>query len=105
MSRVVIRTYDPKKEKNVVVGYLYGNKFIKHAKKGHYMIKEKGFGLQEDVILQLSNFSDCDTVVIKTKAGDFYSAFEQWKVRPLKNYGYGPQRFLPIKEMIRRSHA
>ena len=105
MSRIVIRTYDPKKGKNVVVGYLYDNKFVKHAKKGHYMVKEGGFGLQEDVILQLSNFSDCDTVVIKTKAGAYYSALAQWKVQPLKNYGHGPQRFLAVKEMIRRQHA
>ena len=63
------------------------------------MIIEKGYGIQEDAIEQLSHL-ECKTIKIITKKGLLYTfPFEFILNNFAKNYGHGLQRFIQIKEM------
>jgi len=88
-------TYDPKKNKKVLVGvYTYGF-FFKTVSSKHFMIKEQGYGIQEDVIEQLKELG-CERVYIKTPTHIYRTEFSEWLEQDIKNYGHGNQRFLSV---------
>ena len=94
-----IRTFDPNKQKTVIVGEYKHFIFHKNAEPQHYMYKEKGYGIQDDVIKGLKELN-CKKVVIHTPVRNYAFHFADWlKIVP-KNYGHGMQRFLPISQAI-----
>ena len=92
--------YDPKKKKIVLTGYYdYNHKvFFKICSAKHYMIKEKSYGISEEIIQRLQQFG-CNKIEIHTKTITLISNFGDWLKRKPKDYGHGLQRFLPIGQM------
>jgi len=96
-----INTYDPRKDKEVFAGVYESNTgtFVKTVTKRHYMIKEKGYGIQIDVIDYLKNCG-CKEIKIKTKKETYSVDFDRWVNQgKLKNYGHGLQIFFPVRFM------
>jgi len=89
--------YDPKKGKNVLAGaineYSTFKEFVKIVNNKHFMIKEKGYGIQEEILQQLQQLNITKIRII-TKTSMICSNLEDWLKRPIKNYGHGSQRFL-----------
>ena len=48
-----VTTYDPKKNKHILAGYIEGNVFIKQVSGRHFFRKFQAYGIQEDVIQKL----------------------------------------------------
>ena len=90
-------TYDPKKKQQVLVGkYDYPSAtFIKEVKPKHYMIKEKGYGIQEETIQGLKELN-CKNIIFISKTKRLEFPFELILEKPIKNYGHGEQRFLRV---------
>jgi len=95
-----IKTYDTAKAKTVFVGYLQGDTFTRKVNKRHYMVVERGYGLQDEVIGTLIT-TECKKIIIKGSRYEYESTLDQWTVRPLRNYGHGFQRFLSVEKMRR----
>lgn len=93
---MIINTYDPKKRQNVFVGYFENQVFYKKVSTIHFMKIENGYGIQEDVLQKLHSLN-CQRIIIDNNASIFETSLIDWLKRPIKNYGNGPQRFLPIK--------
>jgi hypothetical protein len=93
---MIIRSYDPKKRKEVIAGQFENNVFRKKVSPKHFMIKEKGYGISEDVIQQLIEL-DCKIVIIKSKTRTINKKFEDILNKPIKDYGHGKQRFVRVK--------
>lgn len=87
--------FDPMKKCNSYTGdYESSNHtFTKCASKNHYMLVERGYGIQEDVLQQLKKLG-CKTIIIKTIDGLYVSSLLDWFKKSVKNYGHGSQRFL-----------
>ncbi len=98
MSKTVIKTYDPKKDKMVKAGILDGDTFYKNVNSKHFMRKEAGYGISHGVIVELE-LAGCEHVVIKSKTKTYSSLFLAWLHAPLKNYGSGLQKFVPVRLM------
>jgi len=92
---MIIRSYDPRKRKTVPAG-TYDIKsctFLKKVFPQHYMIKEKGYGISEDVVEQLRQLL-CEKIRIKTKNSLYEFTFNELLKSVPQNYGSGKQRFL-----------
>lgn len=90
-----IYTFDPKKNRKVKAGLYKEGTFTKEVKSRHFMRKEKGYGIQEEVIEKLQELG-CTTVVIASKTNKYISSFDKWLQQPVKDYGHGSQRFLTV---------
>lgn len=90
-----IYCYDQKKSRNVLVGEYndFDYTFIKRVKSNHFMVKEKSYGIQEEVLQQLKKLG-CINVLLITKTGQQISLLDDWLKKPIKNYGHGNQRFI-----------
>lgn len=98
---IKINAYDPKKDKEVFAGVYDTNNrtFIKTVTKRHYMIKEKGYAIQAEVMDMLNRWG-CQKIIIKTKTKIYSVKFNMWyKSGTVKNYGHGDQNFFPVKFM------
>ena len=93
-----IYCFDKGKNKKVLAGEYnsYDYTFLKKVKPIHYMIKEKGYGIQEEVLQDLLDIG-CINILIIAKDKMYISFLEDWLKQPVKNYGHGEQRFLNIK--------
>ena len=91
-------TFDPQKNKKVLAGdYLEcSHTFYKKVTPKHYMIKEHGYGISEDVMEQLTHLG-CHYIKIITKSKTYNITFLLYQMAAIKNYGHGNQRFLRIK--------
>jgi hypothetical protein len=94
-----IHCFDPRKNKKVLAGEYnpVDYTFIKKCKKSNYMIIEKGYGIQEEVIENLGRIG-CINILIIVGDKQYTSLLTDWLKEPMKNYGHGVQRFLKIKE-------
>lgn len=90
-----IKCFDPKKQRNILAGtYNEDLKiFFKKVKNNHWMVIEKAYGIQEEVLQRLKQLG-CESVCIETKISNIQSKLEDWLKQPIKNYGHGNQRFL-----------
>ena len=101
-------TYDPRKNKRVLAGKFNTDtrEFKKEVKACHFMKKEQGYGIQEDVVQKLQEL-DCVAVIIKSNLITWFIPFSYWKNAPTKDYGNGLQRFISVrmieKEIIKAS--
>jgi hypothetical protein len=92
-------TFDKKKNKRVFCGN-YDEKestFVRKVSRKHFMIIERGYGIQEEVLQELNRLQ-CQSIIMITKTGRIVSALTDWLQRPTKDYGHGPQRFLGGKK-------
>ena len=97
-----ILTYDPRKAKTVITGkYDEGTKtFNKEVSSKHFHKITQSYAIQEDVIHRLKELG-CERVVIKTPTSQLKSKFIDWLDKEIKvlDYGWGKQRFMPVKRM------
>lgn len=95
-----IKTYDDKKEKEVLCGYVEGDTYYRDVDNKHFMVKHDGYGIQLDVMNQLLKMG-VKTIVINTKAGTTHTVpFRTWATKGKKDsYGHGEQIFLSKKFM------
>lgn len=91
-------SFDPKKNKQVLAGDYDTDMslFIKKVKKNHFMVLEKGYGLSEDIIQQLSHLQCQKIRIITTKKIIYDFEFNNLLSNPIKDYGHGKQRFLRV---------
>ena len=103
MEQFPIKTYDPKKGKFVLAGFLSGDTFHKDCtKKTHYMIAYRGYGMQNDVLDILSH-RGVTTVCIETKKEILTSTLEDWVaygVHDNNQKAHGHQVFLAISPFM-----
>ena len=92
---MIIKTVDPKKSKLIVAGTFKDGIFYKKVSPKHYMVKERGYGIQEDVIQQLKELG-CTMINTKTKTHEYLFNFTELLHKGLRNYGHGDQRFLRV---------
>lgn len=96
-----MRTFDPAKEKDIFVGQFDGTIFHKKvARTKHYMRREEGYGIQEEVVLRLKEAS-CRYIRISDEdTGKVYLfPFETiWNIKPREYSRHGLQRFLKISK-------
>ena len=90
-----IYCFDQRKNKNILAGEYneFDYTFIKKVKRNHFMVIEKSYGIQEEVLQQLKKMG-CINILIITKTGQQISLLEDWLKQPSKNYGHGNQKFL-----------
>lgn len=95
---IKVTTFDPHKDKSVFVGKIIGDSFFRTVSNNHFMVKEGGYGLQDDVIKSLLSYG-INKVIITTKSGTRHiSNFIDWvKYGHKKDYGNGEQVFLNTK--------
>ena len=92
--------YDIGKKKIVLTGYYdHSHKvFFKMCVSEHFMVKEHGYGISEEIIQRLQQLG-CNKIKIHTKTVTLISNFEDWLKRKPKDYGHGLQRFLRVETM------
>lgn len=98
-----VTAYDPKKDKEVMVG-VYATAsgiFTKTVSARHFMRKYNGYAIQTSVIEYLTSIN-CRTVRIKTNKESYIASFKRWKRDGIyKDYGHGEQCFYSIKFMTK----
>jgi len=98
----MLKVYDPKKGKEVTVGELQGDCFIKRVSNNHYMIKYQGYGIDKVVLDKLKQLQ-VKYIMIKASAVEYYVEVDTWIVAgKTDNYGHGEQVFLPVSKMNRK---
>ncbi len=98
---ITIQTFDKKKNRKVVAGVFYEESkiYVKTVKGNHYMVKERGYGIQFDIIRDLIHL-ECQQIYIYTQSSIYKCLFQDWlKKSTVKDYGHGKQSFLSVKEM------
>ena len=98
-----VLAYDPKKKKQVLVGYIDGKKFTRNVGPEHFMNWKQGYGIQEVAFAELlqNGITDIYFVEKHTKR-TLHSKIQTWldiPDRDIADYGHGKQRFLAAKEM------
>jgi len=73
--------------------------FSKRVLSNHYMVKEKGYGIQSDVIEHLKNLR-CERIQLTNDAQILDYPFSLALLKTPKNYAPGKQIFLTIKEAL-----
>lgn len=96
-----IETYDPAKRQVVYAGtFDPGTKiFSKIVNPNHFMKREQGYGIQQDVLHQLIE-KGCEQIWIITLDGvQHQSKLQDWLDRVPKDYGNGLQTFMKLSDM------
>lgn len=95
----IIKTFDPQKQKEVRAGYILDGVYHRGVKNQHYMVKEKGYGIQVDILNQLV-VAGVKTIKLSARTMDMYSDLITWVQKgKTKSYGHGKQIFLPVSLM------
>ena len=94
---------DKNKNKEVFVGSfdVKTKIFNKNVSPEHFMIAEKGYGIQEETIKKLETLG-CELIHIITSTQTLEYPFDSIKSRVAKDYGHGAQIFLTVREAIVR---
>jgi hypothetical protein len=94
-----LKTFDKAKNKEVTCGYIDGDTYHRKVNNKHYMVKEKGYGIQSNIVNKL--FSDrVKNVMIHTKTMDLKTTLNTWIIRGHRaDYGNGEQVFLDTSFM------
>lgn len=94
-------TFDPAKNKRVLVGEVVGDTLFRWVKPEHFMRVLQGYGIQE-VAFQKIMMEGLKTIVLKEEATEqrWEASVEIWKLNSkIADYGHGKQRFLSLKFM------
>ncbi len=94
-----LKVFDPAKKKEVICGYTDKGTYYREVKNEHYMVKYKGYGIQEELFTELMD--TVNKIEIRTQAGSiFKTTLANWvKKGKRAKFGHGYQIFLPVKEM------
>ena len=100
MEKIIINTYDPKKQKKIKAGYLENKVFIKEVSARHFFRKFQAYGIQEDVIQELIE-KKIKKIRIISHTLTYDSSIKDWVNGHvlIRDFGNGLQRFLPIHYM------
>jgi hypothetical protein len=92
-----IHCHDPRKNTTILAGEYnpVDYTFIKKVRPEHYMVKEHGYGIQEEVLQELK-IMGCINILIISKDKEYISLLEDWLKLSVQNYGSGRQRFLKV---------
>lgn len=98
--KINIDTYDEGKYKKVHCGYVQDGTFYREVTNKHYMVKYKGYGIQQDVLAKLLSLG-VKKIEIKTQSGLMHkSKLTDWILKGKKSdEGNGLQVFLPVEKM------
>ena len=97
-----LKVYDPAKGREVTVGEIQKDVFIKRTGKAHYMIKHKGYGISKIVIDKLVKLK-ITGIIVKTITEEYHTSLENWVTNGIvDDYGHGEQIFLGVAKMSRR---
>lgn len=101
MKKDVLRLYDKKKQKEVVVGHIKDDTFFKTVKANHYMIKYQGYGIDKRVLSYLfAEKLSVEYIIIQTKLQKYKSKLIDWLEKGIEgDFGHGTQLFLPVSLM------
>lgn len=93
-----INTFDKKKGREVLAGFYdpIACIFYKKVSPKHYMVKERGYGIQEEVIQVLKKL-ECEEIQIRTKRDLYSFTFDVILNKQAIDYGHGLQRFLKVR--------
>jgi hypothetical protein len=96
-----LTTYDPKKQKTVLVGTIIDGVLIKKVTKKHFMKRVDGYGIQESAFPDLIWEGVKTIVILCLDTGKkWISTIEDWNQHgSLADFGNGKQRFLSLKYM------
>ena len=98
----MLRVYDPAKKREVTVGEIQKDIFIKRTGKAHYMIKYRGYGISKLVIEKLSQLN-VKHIIIRTMTEEYNAPLETWvEEGTLDDFGHGEQIFLGVAKMKRK---
>lgn len=104
MKQTKILAYDPYKKKKVLVGSFNENKgtFLKKVTSKHFFRRSQSYAIQEEVIQQLIELG-VTKIIIKSPSSTYTSTLDDWLTPNIlvQDFGYGRQRFLPVKYMKR----
>lgn len=103
MKSIKLITFDPRKNKRVLVGTLQGNTLIRKVEAKHYMRVVDGYGIQEPA------FQEILKKKVKYIIEEVQETKDKWKSNVkdwvehghVADYGHGKQRFLSLKYMKR----
>lgn len=99
-----LTTYDPKKHKTVLVGYIDGTTLkMKKNRKKHFMRVVDGYGIQADALYQLKDLGIDKIIIEESDTGiSWQSSPDKWRMLGrLADYGNGKQYFLSTKYMAK----
>ena len=107
-----IITKSPGHGREVVVGEVVDDTFIKPVHHHHYFKAWKSYGIQESVAQMLRAEGSVKRVRIDVlshtddtpKTGTYISNFEDWFSKEIRTKdwgGYGLQRFYPVRRMVK----
>ena len=94
-----ITTFDKTKNEEIFVG-MYDTEtrtLNKPVNRENFMIKEAGYGIQEDVVVKLRDLG-CEKIVIKADNILYEFPMPLLETQSPKDYGHGMQRFLKKRE-------
>ena len=94
-----LKTFDKAKGKEVTCGYVDGDTYHRKVNNKHYMVKERGYGIQSDIVNRLFK-ERIKNIVIHTKTKDLKTTLSSWIIRGHRaDYGNGEQVFLDVSYM------
>lgn len=94
-------TYDTKKHKQVKVGEIIGDEFVKRViDKKHFFKLYKGYGIQKSVLQELVSKGVRKVKIINDKGMEYVAPISVWvQYGVVKDFGHGEQVFLSIDRM------
>jgi hypothetical protein len=98
--------YDPKKNKQVLVGELIGNTLFRDVEPEHFMRIVQGYGIQEVAFQEILK-KEVKFIILKETHTDkrWKADVETWKKKgKVADYGHGKQRFLSLSYMNDRKN-
>lgn len=100
MEKLIVKTFDKAKNKEVVCGYIFGDTYYRTVENKHFMVKYNGYGIQKDVLTKLAA-KGIENIKITTKRGTKHlTTVRNWVTKGKSGrYGHGDQIFLSIKAM------
>lgn len=94
-------TWDPRKNKEVLVGEIIGDTLFRDVTSKHFMRVVDGYGIQESALTKLQIGNITKIVIKETDSGkQWESKVSDWTEHGKSaDYGNGKQRFLSLKYM------
>jgi len=92
-----IKTFDPKKRKEIVAGFIENDVFTRKINDSHYFRKLNAYGISQDVFYRLYHLG-VKSIVLEASTAQFEASYDDWSNHGvLGDYGNGEQRFLNLE--------
>ena len=104
-EKMILKTFDKKKGKMVFAGEIRDGNYCRKVSNRHYMVKEKGYGIQSTVFAELVKRNIKD-VILSTPHTTLKAPLYIWMAKGRsRDYGHGEQVFLSVEFMLGVHHA